>query len=90
MEIHQLRYFVAVAEEGSFSPAAEREHVSQPSLSQRRKNSEARKPRSMRCFEGSFGCRFGVDFVKQSLSWVLNSNSFLVSELITFFLVSGF
>jgi LysR family hydrogen peroxide-inducible transcriptional activator len=34
MEIHQLRYFVAVAEEGSFSNAAEREHVSQPSLSQ--------------------------------------------------------
>ena len=34
MEIHQLRYFVAVAEEGGFSNAAEREHVSQPSLSQ--------------------------------------------------------
>jgi len=34
MEIHQLRYFVAVAEEGSFSQAADREHVSQPSLSQ--------------------------------------------------------
>jgi Bacterial regulatory helix-turn-helix protein, lysR family len=31
MEIHQLRYFVAVAEEGSFSNAAERGHVSQPS-----------------------------------------------------------
>jgi len=34
MEIHQLRYFVAVAEENSFSQAAQREHVSQPSLSQ--------------------------------------------------------
>jgi LysR family hydrogen peroxide-inducible transcriptional activator len=34
MEMHQLRYFVAVAEAGSFSRAAERCHVSQPSLSQ--------------------------------------------------------
>jgi LysR family hydrogen peroxide-inducible transcriptional activator len=34
MEIHQLRYFCAVAETGSFSRAAEQSHVSQPSLSQ--------------------------------------------------------
>jgi len=34
MEIHQLTYFVAVAEAGSFSRAAERCNVSQPSLSQ--------------------------------------------------------
>lgn len=33
MEMHQLRYFVAVAETGSFSRAAERCLVSQPSLS---------------------------------------------------------
>src|SRR6195256_194883 len=34
MEIHQLRYFCAVAETSSFSRAAEQSHVSQPSLSQ--------------------------------------------------------
>ncbi len=34
MEIHQLRYVLAVAQTGNFSRAAERCHVSQPSLSQ--------------------------------------------------------
>src|SRR5215475_9446971 len=34
MELHQLRYFVAVSQTGNFSRAAERCHVSQPSLSQ--------------------------------------------------------
>jgi LysR family transcriptional regulator, hydrogen peroxide-inducible genes activator len=33
MEIHQLRYFLAVAETGSFTAAARRCHVAQPSLS---------------------------------------------------------
>src|SRR5271157_1642525 len=34
MELHQLRYFCAVADTGSFSRGAEQCHVSQPTLSQ--------------------------------------------------------
>src|SRR5215471_5946218 len=34
MEIHQLRYFCSVAETGSFTRAAQREQIAQPSLSQ--------------------------------------------------------
>jgi LysR family transcriptional regulator, hydrogen peroxide-inducible genes activator len=34
MEIHQMRYFCAVAKVGSFTHAAAQEHVAQPSLSQ--------------------------------------------------------
>ena len=40
MEIHQLTYFVAVVETGGFSRAAERCHVSQPTLSQQIKKLE--------------------------------------------------
>ena len=34
MEVHQLRYFCAVAHHGTFTRASEAEHVAQPSLSQ--------------------------------------------------------
>ena len=34
MEIHQLRYFCAIATYGTFTRAAKAEHVAQPSLSQ--------------------------------------------------------
>lgn len=34
MDVKQLRYFIAIAEEGSLSAAAQRVHVAQPSLSQ--------------------------------------------------------
>jgi LysR family hydrogen peroxide-inducible transcriptional activator len=40
MEIHQLKYFIAIVETGSFSRAAERCNVAQPSLSQQIKKLE--------------------------------------------------
>ncbi len=41
MEMHQLRYAVAVADAGNFTRAAERSHVTQPTLSQQILNLEA-------------------------------------------------
>ena len=46
MEMHQVRYFLAVAQELNFSRAAEKCNVSQPSLS-----------RAIRQLEGELGGR---------------------------------
>jgi LysR family hydrogen peroxide-inducible transcriptional activator len=72
MEIHQLRYFVAVADEGSFSRAAAKVRVAQPSLSQQIKKLEAevgqrlfdRLPRSVVLTEAG---RCLIDYARQIL-----------------------
>jgi LysR family hydrogen peroxide-inducible transcriptional activator len=73
MEIHQLRYFVAVADEGSFSRAAAKVRVSQPSLSQQIRKLEAevgqplfdRLPRSVVLTEAG---RCLIDYARQILA----------------------
>ena len=41
MEVHQLRYFCAVARQGTFTRASQVEHVAHPSLSQQIQKLEA-------------------------------------------------
>src|SRR5215470_20444823 len=73
MEIHQLRYFVAVADEGSFSRAATKVRVAQPSLSQQIRKLEAevgqplfdRLPRSVVLTEAG---RCFIDYARQILA----------------------
>src|SRR5213596_1640342 len=75
MEFHQLRYFVAVAEEGSFSRAAAKVRVAQPSLSQQIRKLEAevgqrlfdRLPRSVVLTEAG---RCLIDYARQILASV--------------------
>src|SRR6266404_4523891 len=71
MEIHQLRYFVAVADEGNFSRAAAKVRVAQPSLSQQIRKLEAevgqplfdRLPRSVVLTEAG---RCLIDYARQT------------------------
>ena len=75
MELHQLRYFVAVADEGSFSRAAAKVRVAQPSLSQQIRKLEAevgqplfdRLPRSVVLTEAG---RCLIDYARQILASV--------------------
>lgn len=78
MELHQLRYFIAIAETASFSRAAERCHVSQPSLSQQISKLEDRLGhrlfdrlgRKVRLTEAG---RFLLDKVSQIISEIENA-----------------
>jgi LysR family hydrogen peroxide-inducible transcriptional activator len=73
MEIHQLRYFVAVADEGSFSRAAAKVRVAQPSLSQQIRKLEGevgqplfdRLPRSVVLTEAG---RCFIDYARKILA----------------------
>ncbi len=73
MEIHQLRYFVAIADEGNFSRAAAKVRVAQPSLSQQIRKLEAeigqplfdRLPRSVVLTEAG---RCFIDYARQILA----------------------
>src|SRR5215472_15983564 len=75
MEIHQLRYFVAVADEGSFSRAAAKVRVAQPSLSQQIRKLETeigqplfdRLPRSVVLTEAG---RCFLDYARQILTTI--------------------
>src|SRR6266487_1683848 len=78
MELHQLRYFVAVADEGNFSRAAAKVHVAQPSLSQQIRKLEAevgqplfdRLPRSVVLTEAGH-CL--IDYARQILASIVDA-----------------
>jgi LysR family hydrogen peroxide-inducible transcriptional activator len=73
VELHQLRYFIAVADEGNFSRAAAKVRVAQPSLSQQIRKLEAeigqplfdRLPRSVVLTEAG---RCLLDYARQILA----------------------
>ncbi len=65
MEVHQLRYFCAVARHGTFTRASEVEHVAQPSLSQQ-----------IRKLEGELGSRL-FDRLPRSAKLTVFGRAFL-------------
>src|SRR5205809_655184 len=85
MEIHQLRYFVAVADEGNFSRAAAKVRVAQPSLSQQIRKLEAevgqplfdRLPRSVVLTEAG---RCLIDYARQILASIGDANLWATSH----------
>src|ERR1700730_10777084 len=72
MQIHQLRYFCAVARTGSFTRAAEQEHLAQPSLSEQVRKLE--DERGTRLFD-----RLGRSPSTRSKKW-LESNAASLSS----------
>ena len=78
MELHQLRYFLAVTDAGNFSRAAENVHVAQPSLSQQIQKLEAelnhqlfdRLPRSVVLTEAG---RSLLPYARQILSTIADA-----------------
>lgn len=68
MEIHQLRYFCAVAREGGFTRAAQSQNVSQPSLSQQlqKLEEELGAPLFDRLPRGARLTRFGRAFLPRA------------------------
>ncbi len=89
MELYQLRTFVAVAEEGNLTRAAERIHASQPAVSAHIKALEeefclplfVRTPRGMQLTEAGKGLKLKADSILQAADDMLNQAKSLRGEL---------